>query len=194
VTAQPAYRESDVVGPGVRFCLSLLPVPYADVLAGDLIEEATMFVAPSSGQTAARRWLRRQLFKSVPALVSLHFRQKENDEMKNAKWIAALALVVIGALQAWDSGVLDAPLWIGVMVAAAIAMGVAGLFLEHEGIRFGIGVVVILILFTARMVSPVRLPELSLIGFPIFLMLIFAPRFIAMSRQKNGTKGPGAAA
>ena len=194
MTAQTVYRESDVVGPGVRLCLSLLPVRYTDAIAGDLIEEATTIVAPASGHGVARRWLRGQLLRSVPALVSLHFRQKENDNMKHVKWIAAIALVAIGSVQAWDSGVFSAPAGIAALVAVAIAIGVAGLFVEHEGIRFGIAVIVFVVLFAARILSPVRLPELTLIGLPVFLMLVLGGRFRAMARQKNGTKGPGAPA
>ena len=46
--------------------------------------------------------------------------------MKHVKWIAVALIVLMGALQAWDSGILAAPPMITAMVVMAIAMGVAG--------------------------------------------------------------------
>ncbi len=190
----PGAVNSDLIGPVGRFLIASFPDGCREAVAGDLIEEASSIVLPASGPVAAKRWLRAQLVRTIPGMLSLHFRQKENDDMKQAKWIAAGALVIIGAVQAWDSGVMAAPLWITAMVAVAIAIGVAGVFVDHEGVRFGIGVAVLAILFAARMASPVNLPELSLVGFPIFIMLIFGGRFLAMRREKRGPRGPGAAA
>ena len=176
-----------------RFMISLLPDAYQADMAGDLIEEASVIEA-KSGSPAAKKWLRSQLVRSIPSVVSLHFRQKENDEMKYAKWIAAAALVLFGAVQAWDSGILNAPPLIGAIVAIAIAIGVSGLFVEHEGIRFGIAVLVLVMLAAARIMSPVRLPELALVGFPIFLVLVLGPKFLALRKEKSGPRGPGAPA
>ena len=139
-------------------------------------------------------WIRHQLIKSLPGVVSLHFRQKGDDGMKHAKWFAAAVVVVLGALQAWDSGVLNAPAGIGAIVAIAIAVGVAGIFVEHEGIRFGVALLVLALLFLARALSPVRLPELALAGLPIFLVLVFGPRFLKLRQQRQGPRGPGAPA
>lgn len=182
-----------LVGPFERFMISLLPDNYQDDIAGDLIEEASV-VATESGTPAAKRWLRSQLVRSIPSVVSLHFRQKENDEMKHAKWIAAAALILFGAVQAWDSGILNAPPLIGAIVAIAIAIGVSGIFVEHEGIRFGIAVLVLIMLGAARMISPVRLPELALVGLPIFLVLVLGPKFLALRKEKSNPRGPGAPA
>lgn len=185
---------AELTSPLTRFLIATLPDRYREEITGDLFEEAITIVAPQSGDIAARRWIRAQLIHSLPGTISLHFRQREDDQMKHAKWIAAALIVLMGALQAWDSGVLAAPPTIMAMVVVAIAIGLAGVFIEHDGIRFGIAVLVLAILFTARMISPVRLPELSLVGMPIFLILVLGPRFVAMAREKNGTKGPGAPA
>jgi hypothetical protein len=185
--------SSALVGPVERFVISLLPDAYQVNIAGDLIEEASV-VASASGTPAAKKWLRGQLVRSLPSVMSLHFRQKENDDMKHAKWIAAAALIVLGAVQAWDSGILNAPPMIGAMVAVAIAIGVSALFVEHDGLRFGIAVLVLVLLFAARMMSPVRLPELSLVGFPIFLVLVLGPKFLALRKERQGPRGPGAPA
>lgn len=181
------------LGPFERFLVSLLPDAYRDDIAGDLIEEASA-IERGPNAPLPNRWIRRQLLISMPAIMSLHFRQKENDEMKHAKWMAAAALLGIAALQAWDSGILNAPPAIGALVAIAIAIGIAGLFVEHEGIRFGIAVLVFVMLFAARMLSPVRLPELTLIGLPVFLLLVLGSRFMAMAKQKRGPGGPQAPA
>ena len=186
--------ERYLTGPVVRFLIASLPDACRDEVAGDLIEEATSIVAPASGNAAAKRWLRSQLFSSMPAMISLHFRQKENDEMKYAKWIGAALIVLMGTVQAWDSGVLAAPPMIGAIVVIAIAAGLAGVFIDHDGIRFGIAVSVFALLFAARMLSPVSLPELGLIGMPVFFILVLGPKFLALRNEKRGPRGPGAPA
>lgn len=185
---------AELTSPVARFLIATLPDRYREEITGDLFEEARTIVAPQSGNVAARRWVRAQLFHSLPSTMSLHFRQREDDDMKHAKWIAVGLIVLMGALQAWDSGILAAPPMITAMVVIAIAMGIAGVFIEHDGIRFGIAVLVLAVLFTARMISPVRLPELSLVGMPIFLILVLGPRFMALAKNKANPPGPGAAA
>lgn len=186
--------EAELLRPVDRFLISVLPDGCRDGIAGDLIEEARMIAADGAGVKEGRRWIRAQLIKSLPGVVSLHFRQKEDDGMKHAKWFAAVVVVALGALQAWDSGVLDAPAGIGALVAIAIAVGVAAIFIEHEGIRFGVALLVLGLLFLARAISPVNLPELGLAGLPIFLVLVFGPRFMKLRQQQQGPRGPGAAA
>ena len=160
-----------------------LPDRYRDEIVGDLIE-----------QSLSPRQMMIELLVSDAALLSMQFRQSEDDNMKHAKWIAAAAIVVVGALQAWDSGILAAPPLIGAMVVVAIAIGIIGQFLENDAIRLTIAALVFILLVTARIVSPVRLPELTLVGIPIFLILVLGPRFVALAKEKNRPPGPGAAA
>ena len=114
--------------------------------------------------------------------------------MRHAKWIAAAAVLVLGALQAWNSEILNAPPMIGAMVAVAIVIGIIGLFMENEAIRLTIAGVVFVLLITARMISPVRLPELTIVGIPVFLLLVLGPRFMALAKERNRPQGPGTAA
>jgi hypothetical protein len=183
--------QQQLLDPLSRFLIATLPDRYREEIAGDLIEEALASVAPEHGEAAARRFIRGQLVRSLPATMTLHLRQREDDDMRHAKWIAAAAIVFVGVLQAWDSGILAAPPMIAALVAFAIAIGLVGNFIEHEGIRFGIALLVLVMLFVARILSPVRLPELSLVGLPIFLILVLGPKFLAL---RKGPKGPGAAA
>lgn len=177
-----------------RFLVAMLPDRYRDDIAGDLTEEALTVVAPEAGDEAARRWMRMQLIRSLPGTMSLHIRQREEDEMKSFKWVSVAAIVSVGMLQAWDSGVLSAPPLIAAVVVLAIALGVAGVFVAHEGIRFGIAVAVLALLFLARLASPVSLPELGLIGIPVFLVLVLVPRFVAQAKRGQGPPSPGAPA
>ena len=177
-----------------RFLVAALPDRYRDDIAGDLAEEASMLIAPQSGEDAARRWMRMQLVRSLPGTMSLHIRQREDDEMKSFKWISVAVIATLGMLQAWDSGVLSAPPLIAAIVIVALALGITGVFIAHEGIRFAIAVAVLALLFLARLASPVSLPELGLIGIPVFLVLVLVPRFVAQAKRGQGPPSPGARA
>ena len=166
-----------------RVLIGLLPEKYRDEIAGDLIEQC---VSPQT--------MNAELVMAVLRLVPLNFRQREDDDMKHAKWIAAAAIVVVGLLQAWDSGILGAPAWIAALVVFAIALGIAGLYTGNEPIRLSIAAIVFILLFVARIVSPVRLPELTLVGLPIFLLLVLGPRFMGLAKAKSPPRGPGTAA
>ena len=166
-----------------RFLIDLLPEKYRDEIVGDLLEDATL-----------KPHMNVELTVAAVRLFPLNFRQSEDDNMKHAKWIAAAAILAVGLLQAWDSGVLNAPLWIAAIVLFAIALGIGGLFTNNELVRFGIAVIVLALLLVARILSPVRLPELGLVGFPIFLILVLGPRFMALAKAKNPPRGPGAVA
>ena len=171
--------------------IALIPEQYRDDIVGDIVEEARLHHDTPAQQN---RRVIAELARSIPRLFALNFQQNEDDSMKHAKWIAAAAILVVGLLQAWDSGILNAPPLIAVMVAVAIAIGIAGLFTTNEVIRIGIAALVFVLLFTARIISPVRLPELSLVGLPIFLILVLGPRFLALAKEKDQPRGPGAAA
>ena len=166
-----------------RFLIALLPERYRDDIAGDLVEDPTL-----------KSHINVELAVAAVRLLPLNFRQSEDDNMKYAKWIAAAAILAVGLLQAWDSGVLNAPVWIAALVLIAIALGIGGLFTENEPIRFAIAALVFVLLLVARMVSPVRLPELTLVGLPIFLILVLGPRFRGLGKAKNPPRGPGAVA
>ena len=74
------------------------------------------------------------------------------------------------------------------MVVLAIGVGLSGLFVSSEGLRFGAAVLSLVLLFLARILSPVRLPELALVGFPIFIILVLGPKFAAL-RKPPPTSG-----
>ena len=156
-----------------RILIGLLPDKYRDDIAGDLIE-----------QSVSTAEMNIELAIACARLFPLHSRQREDDTMKHAKWIAAAAIIAVGLLQAWDSGILGAPVWIAALVVVAIAIGIAGLFTENESIRFSIAALVFILLIVARITSPVRLPELTLIGLPIFLILVLGPRFMGLAKTK----------
>lgn len=104
VNVTPLLREFDVLA---RLLVFVLPSRLSEELVGDLIEEARTFIAPASGARAARRWLLVQLASSLPHMLSLHL-ERELKMDKGKIW-GALVIVLMGALQAWDSGVLGAP-------------------------------------------------------------------------------------
>ena len=166
-----------------RLLVELLPEKYRDDIAGDLIE-----------QSVSTKRMNSELAAAVVRLFPLNFTQREDDDMKHAKWIAAAAIAVVGLLQAWDSGILGAPAWIAALVVLTIALGIAGLFTENEPIRLSIAAIVFILLFVARVASPVRLPELTLVGLPIFLLLVLGPRFMGLAKAKSPPRGPGTAA
>jgi hypothetical protein len=88
------------------------------------------------------------------------------------RWWAAL-IVVLGALQAWDSGVLRAPAMIQALVALAIVTPPAVLLLTNAYGVQALSVAASFILLTiARVISPVPLPTLHIIAF-IPAILIF---------------------
>ena len=172
-----------MISPLNRALIELLPDRYREEIVGDLIE-----------QSLSTRQMMIELLVTVAALLPMQFRQSEDDDMKHAKWIAAAAILVVGVLQAWDSGILAAPPLIGTMVAVAIVIGIVGLFIANDAVRLAIAALVFILLFTARIVSPVRLPELTLVGLPIFLILVLGPRFMALGKEKNRPPGPGTVA
>jgi hypothetical protein len=182
-------NDPDLAGPIARAFAALLPDAYSDDILGDLVEQASRDIAPTRGISAAQRWITLQIVTSFPSMMSLHFRQEDDPQMKHAKWIAAVVIVVMGALQAWDSGILAAPMGIAAMVVVAIGIGVAGLFVQSEGLRFALALVTLVLLFVARLLSPVRLPELGLVGIPVFLLLVLGPRFAALRRPPASGAG-----
>ena len=188
MTSPATSYDSEMLSRPARVFAALLPDAYRDEIVGDLIEQAQRTVEPEQGDRAARRWITGQIAASLPSMLSLHFKQEEDPQMKHAKWIAAVAIVVMGSVQAWDSGILEAPIGIALMVVLAIGVGLVGLFVSSEGVRFGAAVLSLVLLFFARILSPVNLPELALVGLPIFLILVLGPKFAAL-RKPPPTSG-----
>jgi len=88
------------------------------------------------------------------------------------RWWAAL-MVVLGALQAWDSGVLRAPAMIQALVVLAIVTPPVVLLLTKEYGVQALSVAASVILLTiARVIAPNPLPTLHIIAF-IPAILIF---------------------
>lgn len=91
--------------------------------------------------------------------------------IRNRWW--AVLIVVLGALQAWDSGVLRVPVVIQALVALAIATPPVVLLLTNEYGVQALSVAACFILLTiARVISPDPLPTLHIIAF-IPAILIF---------------------
>ena len=87
----------------------------------------------------------------------------------------AILMIVLGNLQAWDSGVHDAGLLIVLLVSIAIALPAVALLLPvSQQYLVGTLVVSLILIFLARVVSPIPLPELFIALAPAALGLIFA--------------------
>jgi len=166
-----------------RLLAEFLPEKYRDEIVGDLVEHCV-----------SNTRMTMELLIAAASLLPSQMRPPGDERMKYMKWIAPLAVLLIAALQAWDSGILAAPPLIGSMVAFAILIGVAGLFIQNEAIRLSIAVVVFALLFLARLMSPVPLRELTIVGIPILLVLVLAPRVNELLKKKDQPPGPGAAA
>ena len=90
---------------------------------------------------------------------------------RNRSWLTA-ACVVIGLLQAWDSGVLGAAAWIQVLVAIAV---VAPALAWGTRMPFAVQALAVagafVLLTIARAGSAVPLPTLHLAAFPPALLV-----------------------
>jgi hypothetical protein len=102
--------------------------------------------------------------------------------MLRNKWLWASICVVIGGLQAWDSGTLGAPGIIQGIVALAIALpAFAVIATSSYGIQaLSVGAAFVL-LTIARTMSPVSLPTLHIIAF-IPAVLIFLSHVVQAQR------------
>jgi len=108
--------------------------------------------------------------------------------MMNRWWLAAGA-IALSILQAWDSNALDAEAPVKAIVGAgvilpALAIGLTG---DWTVRLVAVGVAVVL-LFAARAVSSVAMPELALAAvFPGILMLL--DRFASLQRRAAARHG-----
>ena len=95
--------------------------------------------------------------------------------MLRNKWLWASICVVMGGLQAWDSGTLGAPEIIQLMVALSIALpAITVIATSNYGIQaVSVGGAFIL-LTVARMMSPVPLPTLHIIAFIPAVLIFFS--------------------
>ena len=86
----------------------------------------------------------------------------------------SLTIFVLGSLQAWDSDVPAAGLWIVLLVSLAIALPAVALLLPLKQAFFpaAIGLSLILLII-ARIVSPTPLPGLFIVLVPAAMGLIF---------------------
>ena len=109
-----------------------------------------------------------------------------NVIIQNRFWLASACLVV-GVLQAWDSGVLGAAPWIQVLVAAAVVPPplVWGTRMPFGAQAFAVAAAFVL-LTIARLGSAVPLPTLHLAAFPP-AVLVFVLRGLEL--RAGGVEG-----
>ena len=91
------------------------------------------------------------------------------------RWIIIAMSVVLGSLQAWDSGVLGAGTGIQLLVGAAIALPVVALMVTDSYGMHALAVAGTFALLTvARAISPVALPTLHLVAFIPAVLIFFS--------------------
>ena len=108
--------------------------------------------------------------------------------MLRNNWIWALIIVVMGALQGWDSGVLRAPAVIQALVALAIAIPAITVVTTAS---YGVQAVSVAAAFTvltiARMTAPLPLPTLHIIAFVPAVLIFFSHGIQGRSRAADPT-------
>lgn len=105
--------------------------------------------------------------------------------LKN-RWFWALICVAMGALQAWDSGTLRAPLAIQLVVLIAIAVPAAAVVATSSYGMQALSVAAAFVLLTiARMSSPTPLPTLHIIGFVPAVLVFFSHALQARSTLRT---------
>jgi hypothetical protein len=91
------------------------------------------------------------------------------------KWLWAGICVVLGGLQAWDSGVLRADATIQALVATALLLPVAALLMtERYELRAGAVAAAFVLLTIGRVVSSVPLPTLHIVAFIPAVLIFFS--------------------
>jgi hypothetical protein len=87
--------------------------------------------------------------------------------------LIAFAMFVLGSLQAWDSDVYQAGLWVVLLVSVAIALPAEVLLLPvRPGYYIGAILLSLALLVIARLVSSIQLPGLFLILVPSVMGLL----------------------
>lgn len=93
--------------------------------------------------------------------------------MTDKKFIWAGVVAVVGALQAWDSGVLRSAAAVQALVALAIVAPASALALTREARTQAVAIAAAFVLLTiARVLAPAPLPTLHLIAFVPAVILI----------------------
>jgi hypothetical protein len=91
------------------------------------------------------------------------------------RWVIIAISVVMGALQAWDSGVLGAGTVVQLLVGTAIALPVVALLATNSYGMHALAVAGAFVLLTiARVLSPVSLPTLVLVAFIPAVLIFFS--------------------
>lgn len=96
---------------------------------------------------------------------------------RNTALRAALAFLifVLGSLQAWDSNVHEAGLLTVLLVSLAIPLSPVALLVPMRRSYFlGAFALSAILLVLARLISPISLPGLFIILFPVMMGLIFS--------------------
>ena len=95
--------------------------------------------------------------------------------MLRNKWLWAAICVVMGSLQAWDSGALRAPGVIQAIVATAIAIPAVTILMSASYGLQALSVAAAFALLTvARMTSPTPLPTLHIVAFIPAVLIFFS--------------------
>ena len=91
------------------------------------------------------------------------------------RWLWAGICLVLGGLQAWDSGVLRAAAGIQVLVAIALRLPVLTLLMtERYELRAGAVAAAFVLLTIGRVVSSVPLPTLHIVAFIPAVLIFFS--------------------
>ncbi len=100
------------------------------------------------------------------------------DKMTATRAGLAIIIVVMGNLQAWDSDVPEAGLWIVFLVSLAIALPPVALLVPLEQTYFlGAFALSFILVIVARLISPIPLPGLFIVLVPAVMPLIFSGIF-----------------
>jgi hypothetical protein len=93
--------------------------------------------------------------------------------LNESRTLVAVGSLLVGLLQAWDSGALQAGLTAQVLIVIGIVMPAAAIVAPMgQGVRIGSVIVAALLLVAARMVSPVSLNALHLALFAPALYIL----------------------
>ena len=105
--------------------------------------------------------------------------------MRTNRWLWAAIIVVMGALQAWDSGILRAPGVIQGLVAIAIAVpAVTVVTTAKYGLQALSVLTAFAVLTVARLASPVTLPTLHIVAFIPAVLIFFG--HVVQGQRKTG--------
>jgi len=100
------------------------------------------------------------------------------DKVTATQATLAVIIFVMGNLQALDSDVPQAGLWIVFLVSLAIALPPVALLVPLEQTYFlGAFVLSFILVITARLISPIPLPGLFIVLVPAWMALIFTGIF-----------------